>query len=139
MVPSHEPVQTAMRSDDIKPWPQPQVKGVAQHDVRIDLLKLERTHRLHRAIGAHRHEGRRFHPAVRKSQRAAPCRAVADFQIKCNHCFNFSNTRRNPAGGGEVAGSQHTVFTKPGVAAARWGHTQAITASSGQSAWHHRS
>ncbi len=65
-----------MRLDHIQSRAQPQVEGVAQHDVRADLAQLERRHRLHRAIGADRHEGRGFDRAVGELQGAATGKAV---------------------------------------------------------------
>ena len=39
--------------------------------IGADFLELARAHRLHGAVGAHRHEGRRLHRAVREGERAA--------------------------------------------------------------------
>ncbi len=57
-------MQSAMRRDHFQPWTQPQMEGVAEHDVRADVFQLLRRHRLHRAISADRHEGRRLDLAV---------------------------------------------------------------------------
>ena len=85
-IPAHEAMQAAMRRDHFQPRPQPQVEGVAQHDLRADLFQFERRHRLDRAIGADRHEGRGFDAAVGKLQRAATGKAVGFMQGKF-HCF----------------------------------------------------
>ena len=58
------------------PGPQPQVEGVAEHDLRADLAQLRGRHRLHRAVGADRHEGRRLDLAVGERERAAARGAV---------------------------------------------------------------
>jgi hypothetical protein len=53
------------------------VKGVAEHDVRADLHQFRRAHRLHRAVGADRHERGCLDRAMRDGERAAPRRAVS--------------------------------------------------------------
>ena len=70
-IPAHEAVQAAVLADHVQPWPQPQMEGVAEHDLGADLVQLARRHRLDRAVGAHRHEDRRLHHAVVQRQRAA--------------------------------------------------------------------
>ena len=71
-----------MRRDHFQPGPQPQVEGIAEHDVGADVLQLDRRHRLDRAIGADRHEGRGFHRAVGQRQGAAAGEAVGFVQVK---------------------------------------------------------
>jgi hypothetical protein len=66
-----------MRSDDLQARPQPQVKGVAEHDLRSARGHLVRRHGLDRAVGSDRHEGRGLDAAVRELERAAPRPAVA--------------------------------------------------------------
>jgi hypothetical protein len=75
-------VQATVRFDDLQPGSQPEVEGVAQHDLRAGLDKLHRRHRLDRAVGAHRHEYRRFDDAVRELQAAAPRRAIGGKQVE---------------------------------------------------------
>lgn len=48
------------------------LKGVAENDLRPASAQFGRRHRLHRAVGAHRHELRRLDAAARKVQTAAP-------------------------------------------------------------------
>jgi hypothetical protein len=75
-VPAHEAVQSAMRSDDLQTWPQPEVEGVAQADLRAGFDQVARGHRLDRSVGADRHEGGGFDQLpwarVMRPRRAAP-------------------------------------------------------------------
>jgi hypothetical protein len=80
--PAHETVQAAVRADDVETRTQPQVEGVAQHDLRAGLDEFRRRHGLDSAVGADRHEGRRVDGAVRKREPAAPRRAVAGDQFE---------------------------------------------------------
>jgi hypothetical protein len=81
-VPAHEAMQAAVFLDDIEPRPQPQVKGVAEDDLRVHFHQLARRHRLDRAIGAHRHEDRRLHRAVVERQRAAARMALGAMDLE---------------------------------------------------------
>jgi hypothetical protein len=58
-------MQAAVREDDLRAGPQHQMEGVAQHDLRADAFQFLGCHRLHGAVGAHGHEGRRFDDAAR--------------------------------------------------------------------------
>ncbi len=58
--------------DHIEAGPHPQVKGVAQYDLRAHVFKRLRHHALDRAIGADRHEDGGLHHAVVERQFAAP-------------------------------------------------------------------
>ena len=62
---------------NVEARPQPQVEGIAEDDLRADGVELRGRHRLHRAIGADRHEHRGLHRAMDEFQPAAPGRAVA--------------------------------------------------------------
>ena len=82
-VPAHEAVQPAVRRDHLQPRPQPQMKRVAEHDAGAEFGELGRAHRLHRAVGADRHEDRRLDLAVGKREHAAPRSLVPmrDFEL----------------------------------------------------------
>ena len=74
-LPAHEAVQAAVRGDHLEARAQPQVEGVAEHDLRADLDELRGRHRLDRAVGADRHEHRRLDGAVGEREPTAPGRA----------------------------------------------------------------
>ncbi len=92
-VPAHEAVQAAVRGDDLQPRAQPQVEGVAEADLRTDLVEVARRHRLDRAVGADRHEDRRLDDAVRQRQPAAACGTVGGEEFKL-HRSVFQGTWR---------------------------------------------
>jgi hypothetical protein len=75
-VPAREAMQAAVRFDDLQAGAQVQVEGVAEDDLGAERADLFGQHALHRAIGAHGHEGGRFHGAARKMQAAAARGAV---------------------------------------------------------------
>jgi hypothetical protein len=56
--PVHEAVQPAQPAHTLRPRPQHQMVGVAEHDLRAGRGHVLRLHRLHRGGGADRHEGR---------------------------------------------------------------------------------
>ena len=70
-VPGHEAVEPAERADERLSGPQHQVVGVAEEDLRPERAEVVLPHRLHRRLGAHRHEDRRLHRPVRGVQPAA--------------------------------------------------------------------
>src|SRR6185503_6030602 len=74
--PAHEAVQPGMLCDDLDPGAQPQMKGVAEHDLRAGGGELFGRHRLYRAVSPHRHEGRGIDAPMRKLERPAPRLAV---------------------------------------------------------------
>ena len=76
-VPADEAVQAAGARDEVGAGPQEQVIGVAEDDLRAELVELPVRHRLHRAARADRHEHRRLDDAVRRTQLAAPGQAFA--------------------------------------------------------------
>jgi hypothetical protein len=76
MLPAHEAVQAAVFCDHLEPRAQPEVEGIAQNDLRAERLELLGRHRLHRAVGAHRHESRRIDRAARELEAPAASRAV---------------------------------------------------------------
>src|SRR5256714_2674346 len=71
MRPAYETVQALMRGDDVESRPQPQMVGVAEDDLRAELLELARCHGLDRAVSADRHEDRRLDGAMRERQAPA--------------------------------------------------------------------
>ena len=71
-VPGHEPVQAAERPDQLVSGPQHQVVGVAEEDLRPERAEVVLADGLHRGLGAHGHEDRGLHRAVRRVQPPAP-------------------------------------------------------------------
>ena len=63
-MPVHELVQTFVQTDRFKPRTQPQMKRVAQNDLRLHGFKLIRAHRLDGTVRADRHEDGSFDNAV---------------------------------------------------------------------------
>ena len=70
--PTHETVQAGVGGDDVEPRSQPEMKGVAEHDLGAKRLELVWRHRLDRAVGADRHEHRRLDGAVGQREPSAP-------------------------------------------------------------------
>jgi hypothetical protein len=58
------------------------VEGVAEADLRADVVEVARRHRLDRAVGADRHEDRRFDGAVGQREAAAAGGAVGGEEFK---------------------------------------------------------
>ena len=50
--------------------------GVAQNNLRLDVVQVLRGHGFNRAVSANGHKHRRFHRAVVQFQGAAPCVSV---------------------------------------------------------------
>jgi len=69
-------MQAAVRGDGFEPRAQPQVKRVAEDDLRMHFLELARLHRLDSAVRADRHEDRRLDHAVIERDAAAAREAV---------------------------------------------------------------
>ncbi len=84
---AHEAVQAAVAVQDVGAGAQPQVEGVAQHDLGADLLQFVRQHGLDAAVGAHGHEDRRLDDAMVQRQAAAPGGAVGvqQFESESGH------------------------------------------------------
>ena len=76
------PVEPGVRSDHIEPRPQPEMEGVAEHDLGTDFAQFVRTHRLDRPVGTDRHERRRVDDTVGEHDSAAACRAVSSKDLK---------------------------------------------------------
>ena len=81
-VPAHEAMQPAVRRDHLQPGPQPEMESIAEDNRRADADQFVRGHGFHRAIGAHRHESRRWRHAVRQCQRSASRSAVRGEQFE---------------------------------------------------------
>ena len=73
-------VQTAKLAHHVFARAHPQMKRVAQNDLRTHLMQIARHHALDGAVGAHGHEDGRFHHAVVEREAAsagvAACVAV---------------------------------------------------------------
>lgn len=65
-MPLHETMQVAVQFHNFLAGTQPQVKGIAQQDLRAALFYFFRRHPFYRAVGAHRHKRRGFHHAAFK-------------------------------------------------------------------------
>ena len=76
MRPADEAVQPATPGNQLVARTQVQVIGVAEDDLRADLLEVAMPHRLDRSLRPDRHEGRRLHDAVRRLELAEPRGAV---------------------------------------------------------------
>src|SRR5690349_25039815 len=70
-------MQAAVAADDLETRAQPQVKGVAEQDLRAARGHLVGRDALHRAVRPDRHEGGRVDPAVRELEHPAPGAAIA--------------------------------------------------------------
>jgi hypothetical protein len=83
---------------DFRARAQPQVEGVAQHDLRADLFQFVRHHGLDAAIGAHRHEDGRLDHAVVQRDAAAAGAAVGgeQFEIQSGHGAGDSINMASP-------------------------------------------
>ena len=75
-MPLHETMQATMFSDHFSARAQPQVKGIAQHDLRAHLDKFVRHHGLDGAVGAHGHKDRGLDHTVIERHAPASCQAV---------------------------------------------------------------
>ena len=58
------------------------MEGIAQHDLRTELLQFFRVHGLDAAIGTHRHEGGSLDLAMDKGEAAAACRSVGVEEVE---------------------------------------------------------
>ena len=76
LIPLHKRMQATMCLNHFQPWPQPQMKGIAQHNMCTNRLDIPWQHAFDRAIGAHRHEDGGLHHAMVQGQLAAACVAV---------------------------------------------------------------
>ena len=65
-------VQPAKLLHHVLPRAHPQVKGVAQNNLRAHVVQALRHYAFDSAIGAHRHEDRCFHHAMVQRKAAAP-------------------------------------------------------------------
>ena len=74
------------------------MKGIAEHDLRAERLEFLGRHRLDRAVGADRHEGRRVDHAARQVQAPEARGAVGAQQLEaqllqCSRCRLPAMTR----------------------------------------------
>jgi len=80
-------VQTAKGFDHIETRAQPEVEGVAQNDLRADVVQIARRHGFDGAVSADRHKNGGFDDAVFQRQRAATRSAAGGFEFKI-HVFS---------------------------------------------------
>ena len=87
LVPFFKLVQAAKALHHVQPRAHPQVKGVAQNDLRPHLVQAARHHALDGAVSSHRHENRRLHHTMVQGQGAAAGVAggVGGEQVKLEH------------------------------------------------------
>src|SRR5688500_8585646 len=81
--PANEAMETAAPSDQLVARAQEQVVGVAEDDLGAELLQVAMERGFDRALGAHRHEGRCLHDAVRRLEFSAARWAVCAVEGKC--------------------------------------------------------
>ena len=81
-IPAREAVQAAVVGDHVQARAQVQMEGIAEDDLRTQRADLLRQDALHRAIGAHRHEGRGFHGPAREGQAAAAGATVGGLELE---------------------------------------------------------
>src|SRR3546814_13002021 len=91
-------VQPAMLVHDFRAWAQPQVKGIAQHDLRVDVLELVRHHGLDAAVGTHGHEDRGLDDAMVQCELAATRGTVGlkHRELVSGHGSGFSMNMASP-------------------------------------------
>ncbi|MNG21502.1 hypothetical protein D3C84_1058760 [compost metagenome] len=87
-------MQAAELLDDVEAGAQPQVEGVAENDLGLDVVQLVRAHRLHRAIGTHRLEHRGLDFAVIQFQGAAAGATRCLVQGKLQHVLDNNGWNR---------------------------------------------
>ncbi len=75
-IPPGEPMQATEPSDQFIARTKVEMVGVAENDLGARLLEVLEEHPLHRALGAHGHERRCVHDAVRRLKLAEPGGAV---------------------------------------------------------------
>ena len=75
-------MQTAELPDRLQTWPQKQMKGISEDDLRASRKYRLRRHALDRAIRADRHERRRFDTAACECQAAAPRRIIGGEKLE---------------------------------------------------------
>ena len=75
--PTHEVVQIAVSPNNICSRTKPQMKSIAQNNLRADIGDVARQHAFHRAIGPHGHKSRSLHSATGKRQLPSSCEAIA--------------------------------------------------------------
>ena len=81
-VPTCKLLQTSERCDALRPWPQHEMIGVAEHYIGAGVAHFAPMHALHGACGPHRHESRCSHHAMRRRQPAGARSAVGRHKIK---------------------------------------------------------
>ena len=82
MRPPHEGVQAPERRDPLRRWPQHQMIGIAEQNLRAGRADVVVMHALDRRLRADRHESRRVHEAVRRHYLARAGSAVGGSQAE---------------------------------------------------------
>jgi hypothetical protein len=75
-------MQAAMFGDHFGSWSQPQVKGIAQHDLRANLREFVRHHGFDRSVGANRHKHGSLDNAVIQRYPPASRQAIGSEKFK---------------------------------------------------------
>ena len=84
-LPVLKPVQAAELRQDVHARAKPEVKGVAQNNLRAHGIKRRGHDAFDRAVGSHRHEDGGLHHAVIEGKAAAPCLAFGFEQVEFQH------------------------------------------------------
>jgi hypothetical protein len=82
LLPAHETVQAAVRADRFEARAQPEVKRIAEDDLRMHFLEFAWLDGFHGAVSADGHEDRRFDDAVIQRDAAAARLAVGAEQFE---------------------------------------------------------
>ena len=75
-------MQVAMLLNHLGSRAQPEVKGIAENNLRADRFYIARQHALDGAIGAYGHKGRGLYHTTRKGQASATGLAIGGQQFK---------------------------------------------------------
>ncbi len=84
-IPAHELVQAASLFDNLGTGPQVQVIGVAQNDLRLDVMQLGHGDSFHRGPGADWHKDRRLNGSASGLDRSGTSSALAVLLMQSEH------------------------------------------------------
>ena len=82
----HEVVEITMGTNDLGTGTQHEMEGIAENDLRPHVAQFLRCHGLDRAVGPHRHKGRRLHHATCEAHPPPPRRAIIAHYFKLHRC-----------------------------------------------------